>query len=399
MTTTRFTNARFVDGSVGDIHTRGGLFAERAEPDEIIDLDDRLVTSALAEPHAHLDKAMLAERYPNPTGDLLSAIETMQAAWPDINVSDIAERARRTVKQMVASGTTFIRTHADTHTYAGLQSVRALTELRKDVEQVCTLQVVSLCYPVTGPDGPEVRRLLEGAVELGVDVIGGAPHLEDDPGCAMEFLLDVAADAGLPVDFHVDEVLDAKVDSLRQLADGTVSRGLQGRVTASHCVSHGLKAAADQRSIALSLAEAGISVVTLPRTNLFLQARDRDEAPPRGTLGIGAMVDAGVRVAGGADNVQDPFYAVGRCDPLETASLLISVCHRTADEAFEMVTDSARALGGLPPVTFEPGSPADFMATDAGGVRQAIADQPADRIVVHEGRVVARTSVDQWIAD
>jgi cytosine deaminase len=52
---------------------------------------------------------------------------------------------------------------------------------------------------------------------------------------------------------------------------------------------------------------------------------------------------------------------------------------------------------GLETVTFEPGDPADFLAIDAPSVRAAIADAPADRTVVHAGRVVAHTSTSRTI--
>jgi cytosine deaminase len=174
---------------------------------------------------------------------------------------------------------------------------------------------------------------------------------------------------------------------------------LEGTVNASHCVSHGLKSEVEQREIAAALAHADITVVTLPRTNLYLQARDRYQAPPRGTVGVQAMLDEGVTVGGGADNCQDPFYSIGKCDPLETSSLLVSVCHQTPERAFEMVTNDIRTITSRPQLDFRPGSLADFVAIDAASIRAAIADQPAGRTVVHRGRVVASTTVDTWVAD
>ncbi|MDH3247942.1 MAG: cytosine deaminase, partial [Acidimicrobiia bacterium] len=114
--------------------------------------------------------------------------------------------------------------------------------------------------------------------------------------------------------------------------------------------------------------------------------------------GVEAMLDAGVTVGGGADNCQDPFYSIGKCDPLETAGLLVSVCHQTMDKAFEMVTNDIRTITSRPLLDFRPGSPADFVAIDATSIRAAIADQPAARTVVHRGTVVAKTTVDTWIA-
>ena len=397
--TTRFVNGRFPDGSRTDLVADRGVFvAAPGGASEEVDLGGRLVLPAFGEPHAHLDKAMLAERFPNPGGDLLGAIEVMRVGWSTIEPEDVAERATRTVRQLVAAGTTLIRSHADTNVYAGLKAIRSLLEVRDAVEPLCDLEVVAMAYPLTGPDGRDGRRILDQAIELGADVIGGAPHLEDDPASAIDHLLNLAVETRLHVDLHVDEVLDADFDTLRDLSRAVIRHGLEGTVNASHCVSHGLKGPEEQREIAAALAHADITVVTLPRTNLYLQARGLHQAPPRATVGVELMRDEGVTVGGGADNCQDPFYEIGRCDTLETASLLVSVCHQTPDEAFGMVTSDIRTITSRPQLDFRPGSPADFIAIDAASVRAAIADQPAGRTVVHRGRVVAKTTVDTWLA-
>jgi cytosine deaminase len=399
LTATRFVNGRTTSGEAVELAAEDGVFVT-VEPTatDTVDLGGRLVIPALGEPHAHLDKAMLAERFPNPNGDLIGAIEVMRAGWATIDEDDVFARAVTVVKRLVASGTTLIRTHSDSHPYAGLKSVRSLLAVRDAVEPICDLEVVALAYPLTGPEGADGRRILDQAIELGVDLIGGAPHLEADPAAATEHILRLAVETRLHVDLHVDETLDPEFDTLMSLSKEVIRHGLEGTVTASHCVSHGMKSVEEQSTIAAAVAEAGINVIALPRTNLYLMARDQHQAPPRGTLGVEAMHRAGVVVGAGADNCQDPFNAIGLCDPLDTASLMVSVCHRTPEQAFESVTEAVRRIANRPAITFEPGSPADFLAIKTDSIRTAIADQSSDRIVVHAGNVVARTTVDTWTA-
>jgi len=98
--------------------------------------------------------------------------------------------------------------------------------------------------------------------------------------------------------------------------------GFAHSATASHCVSLGMQDAPRQREIAELVAGAGIGVVALPHTNLYLQGRG--SAPmPRGLTAVAALRDAGVNVAAGADNLQDPFNPMGRGCPFETASLMV----------------------------------------------------------------------------
>ena len=75
--------------------------------------DGYLLLPAFAEPHAHLDKAFLAERVENPTGDLLGAILAMDAARETITLDDTIERAERAARLLAANGCTAIRTHVD----------------------------------------------------------------------------------------------------------------------------------------------------------------------------------------------------------------------------------------------------------------------------------------------
>ena len=377
-----------MDGAPVELHTADGAFTASGSGEEtVVDLGGRLILPGLAEPHAHLDKALLADRFPNPGGDLIGAIEVMRAGWMTIDEHDVASRATETIRRLVASGVTFIRTHVDTNTFAGTTAISGLVAAREACEELCDIELVAMGYPLTGPEGDDGKATLDRAIELGADALGGVPHIEDSPQAALAHVLHLAKETGLPVDLHMDEVLDPSVDGLTELASEVIRHGLQGRVTASHCV------------IAAALAEAGVAVVTLPRTNLYLQARDVQQAPPRGTAGVEALLAEGVEVAGGGDNVQDPFSIIGQCDPLEAASLLVVVCHRTPEEALDMVTHAARRLAHRDPVTFEPGTPADFVAIEAGSIREAIAERPPGRTVVHRGRVVAETRVERRVID
>jgi len=166
-----------------------------------LDADGYLLLPAFAEPHAHLDKAFLAERVENPTGDLMGAILAMDVARHTITLDDTIERAERAARLLAANGCTAIRTHVDLTLAARLTSVAALIEVRERLRDLVEIQVVALCaWPSIGDLGADQRALVREAVDLGIDVIGGCPHLESDPAAANDNLLTLAADAGLPID-------------------------------------------------------------------------------------------------------------------------------------------------------------------------------------------------------
>jgi cytosine deaminase len=221
---------------------------------------------------------------------------------------------------------------------------------------------------------------------LGADVVGGCPHLEDDGVEATDSFLEIAAEFGAPVDLHTDETLDPRKLFLDHLSKRVVELEFPYSVTASHCCSLAMQPDDVQRRVAEQCADAGIHVIALPHTNLFLQGRDHQHAMPRGLTAVKTLRDAGVNVAAGADNLQDPFNPVGRGDPLETAGLMIMAAHLLPEQALESVTQAPRRLMGRPDAVPEDG---DLVAVRSATVREAIAFGPADRIVLHRGRLVA----------
>ena len=399
-------NARLVDGQHVDVRIdpADGTIAEVTavgttatdDTTEVDDLGGWLLLPAMAEPHAHLDKALTADEVPNPKGDLMGAIQAWFAAAEKgrLSYERTVERATQAFELLLVHGVTAVRTHINVTADIGITSVLAVQEAARAMESLIDFQMVALTgWPMTGPDSADNIRALEEAVEAGVDLVGGCPNLQDDPPAHISDVLALATSAGLDIDLHTDETLDPSVLTLRELARQVSDKGFDGLVAASHCVSLGMQPPDVQAAVAAEVAAAGISVITLPQTNLFLQGRDDPVATPRGLTAIDALLDAGAVVAAGADNVQDPFNLVGRSDPLETAALTVMAGHRLPADAYDMVSNVSRRVMGLAPVNFEPGDPADVVAVDAPSLRWAVADAPMSRRVYRRGRLVA--SADQ----
>jgi cytosine deaminase len=140
------------------------------------------LTTSLAEPHAHLDKAFLSERVPNPAGDLMGAINAMEANRHLMTIDDTIARAERAVRLMVSNGVTAIRTHADVTEWNSLDAIEALTEVRNRTRDIVEMQIVALLgWPLSGDLGHANLTLGKKAIELGADILGGCPHLDVDP--------------------------------------------------------------------------------------------------------------------------------------------------------------------------------------------------------------------------
>jgi cytosine/creatinine deaminase len=394
------TGARLLDGVVTDVLIIDGTITAVGDhldvpgDAETVDLAGYVLLPSGVEPHAHLDKAFLAELVVNQTGDLYGAIEAMKASRHLTNRDDTIERAERAARLMAANGFSAIRSHADTTEENLLESVEALVEVKRRVADVIDLEIVTLSsWPVTGAAGAAQRSLLAEALDAGADLVGGCPHLEAYTGdgdieSATDVFLQIATDHGCGVDLHTDETLDPNANGLDVLATRVLA-GFDLGATASHCVSLGQQPLDVQRATAERVAEAGISVVVLPHTNLFLQGRGLCPMP-RGLTAISVLREAGVNVAAGADNLQDPFNPVGRACPFETAGLMVMAAHDLPVQAWRSVsTDAAKVMGRRAEIAA--GAPADVIAVRAGTVREAIAFGPSDRIVWRNGQRISIT--------
>ena len=368
---------------VGSCGTYGGAVEKEH------DFSDYLVTPSFVEPHAHLDKAFLADRIQNPTGDLMGAIRGLEEVRSTITHQDIVDRAIQAAVLMSENGVTAIRTHADTTLTGGLSSVLALLEAKRACAHFIDIQVAMLLeWPIAGVAGKEHRALANDAIEAGIDVVGGCPHLDPDPKGAVEYLLELAMTHNLPLDLHADENLRVDSSDLEHLADVVLSQNISHQINASHCVSLSIRSDSDIKNIGDKVARANISVTVLPQTNLFLQARGVNSSPPRAIAPVAALQASGVLVAAGADNLQDPFNLMGKGDPLEIASLMVTAAHATPAAAHRMVSQASSIVVLGVPGDIQIGQRADLVAVRATTLRESIAMGPPDRHVVYGGVVI-----------
>lgn len=401
----RLVDVEIADGKIASINPAGAAEGRTATHDLATthdhttthDLGGDLLVCAPAEPHAHIDKAFTADIIANQAGDLEGAITSWQDHYGSPaydrqhDFDDTVRRASKAVELAISNGISAIRSHANVgELNRSVTAVKALAEVRQLYRHKIDLQIVALIAPsVVGKAGAYGRQQLALALEAGADIVGGAPMLEEKPDRAITVLMDAATEAGAPVDLHTDETLDPKMLTLLEMCRQVEQRGFPHGVVASHCVSLGVQPAKKQERISRQVAQANIAVIALPQTNLFLQARGLTASAPRGLTAIGPLLGAGAVVAGGGDNLQDPFNLVGQGDALETASLLVTAGHLDPDISYDLVSRNARAAMGLPVAGVEMGAQADLLATDAPNIRAVVAGAVGRRRTFRQGRLLA----------
>ncbi|RLK47369.1 amidohydrolase family protein [Microbacterium telephonicum] len=352
---------------------------------ETVDASGWIALPPLADLHAHLDKGYTWTSFGQPEGSLDDAI----ACWIDHGENhssdDIKVGARRHLIAALHAGVTAVRSHTNYHLGDDpLRGVRALVELRAEFAGVVDLQIVASPGASDGPDD-----LGRAAVALGVDLIGGFPHLADDPSADLERAAAFAEEFGLGIDLHTDETLDPTSMGLAELAARTRHWPAEVIRSAGHCVSLSTQDAETRRRTLAAVADAGISIITNPLTNLYLQGWQHPVATPRGIPPLREIIAAGVTLAAGGDNVQDPFNPLGNADMVDVASELVIAGHLTPAEAWHVSSSGGRAAFGLPPARGRVGDVADVVLVRAAHVAEALAERAPDRIVIRDGRVVA----------
>lgn len=395
---TSLRNATLADGSVVDVELIEDIVRSVApasgEPvpaaSSVLDLEGFLLLTAPAEPHAHLDKALSWDLINPPAGDLVRAIESWRAYASTMTVESVAERALTQALALLRNGTTSVRCHVDV--LLGdepLRGVHALVAVRDQLAGLMDLELVAL----PGPDIPDAA--IEAALDAGVDLVGGAPHLAEDPLADLRRLLLIAERRGLGVDIHTDESL---VGDPTMIEFARIVRNWDVNVSAGHCVRLGTLEPVVLDEIIAEILASDIGIISLPITNLYLQGWEHPVSTPRGLTALRPLLDAGVRVGAGADNVRDPFNPVGRSDALETASLLVSAGHLSLAEAYHAVSDGARSVMSLPRAGVSVGARAELLAVRGVSLSDVIANAPADRRVIHAGRLVAQSDVTYDVA-
>ena len=397
-------NANLPDGRVGiDIGIKDGKIAAlevalTAKAQKEIDASGYLVSPPFVDAHFHMD-ATLSLGLPrlNQSGTLLEGIALWGELKPHLTVEAIKERALRYCDLAVARGLLAIRSHVDICD-PRLLAVDALLEVRKEVAPYLDLQLVA--FPQDGYlRDTGAAKLMETALDRGVDVVGGIPHFErtmDEGKKSVEVLCRIAAERGLRVDMHCDESDDPNSRHIETLTAETVRHGLQDRVTGSHLTSmHSMDNYYVSKLLPL-MAEAEMNVVANPLINITLQGRHDTYPKRRGMTRVPELMDAGVKVAFGHDCVMDPWYSLGSADMLEVASMGLHVAQLTGVEqmksCFRAVTEIPAAILGLEGYGLEKGCNADLVILQAADPVEALRLKANRLFVIRRGRIISSSA-------
>jgi cytosine/creatinine deaminase len=378
-------------GSIGPV-------AEEAAP-EAIDLAGRMVLPVFVDCHTHIDKGHIWPRMPNPDGTFPSALDAVghdrRARW---SAKDVERRMEFSLQCAYAHGTAALRTHLDSLAPQETISWPVFEQMRARWSGRIALQAASLITVEEVRDNGWFAQLAD-RVAAAKGVLGCVTFMVPDLDELLDHVVGAAGHLGLDLDFHSDETADPLSVSLDRIADAVLRNRFKDRVLVGHCCSIAQQADDVARKTLDKVAEAGISIVSLPMCNMYLQDRRTDRTTPRwrGITLLHEMKARGIKVAIASDNTRDPFYAYGDLDMLEVfreATRILHLDHPFADWPKAIASTPAELMGLRDFGTLRAGALANFIIFRGRSWTELLSRPESNRIVVRSGHAIEGTLPD-----
>lgn len=389
------------DHSIVDIAIQDGKFtkiapqiAEQGKTE--INAAKNLLSPALIESHVHLDDALSAGvPRANESGSLQEAIAIASERKQGLRKETVKENAEEVLSWLLANGVLKVRAHTDFS--PDFTKLKAILEVKEKLRDFIDIQVVA--FPQEGlilQDG--AKELLNEAMKMGADVVGGLPQAEitrEDGIEQIKYIFELAEKYDALIDIHTDETGDAQSRYLEVIAKYTLKHDMQGRVTASHATALHNYQNDYAAKVIHHVKQADMNIVTNPFSNAILQNRFDGYPKYRGVTRVDELLAAGVNVSIGNDNIMDPFGPLGKGSMLQAAHLLAHTAHLTTgrqlEQLFQMITRNGAKTLGEKSYGIREGLPADCIILDARTAEEAIRLTSEPLYVIRKGKAIVET--------
>lgn len=348
-----------------------------------IDLKGFLVSPPYVEPHIHLDYVFTAQKdnFQNKTATLFEGIQCWSEAKSSLTISEIKSRALKALKQQILYGVQYVRTHIDI-TDPNFTALKALLEIKEELKNIVTIQIVA--FPQEGIYSyKNGDKLLEEALKMGADCVGGIPHYElarEIGEKSIHKIVKLATKYNKLIDVHCDETDDSQSRFLELLNALVYLEGIGKYTTASHTCSFGSADNSYAFRLMQQLKKSNINFVSCPTENIYLQGRQDTYPKRRGLTRVKELYCAGINVCFAQDSILDPWYPLGNGNLMNILDhgIHISQLMTTNDinNALDLITiNGAKALNIDDSYGIKCGNNANFIVLDAKNEFDAICNR------------------------
>lgn len=384
------------EGKISRIFSQDEVFNYSGE---ILDGEEGIVYPPFVEPHIHLDATQTAGQPNwNQSGTLFEGIERWAERKSLLSHEDVKSRAWKTLKWQIANGVQYVRTHVDVSDPT-LTALKAMLEVKKEIAPWVDLQIVA--FPQEGIlSYPNGEKLLDQAMEMGADVVGGIPHFEFTREYGVESMhiaFDIARKYNKQIDIHCDEIDDEQSRFVETVAALALKYNMGEKVTASHTTAmHSYNNAYASRLFRL-LKMSKIHFVANPLVNIHLQGRFDTYPKRRGVTRVKEMLKNNINVCFGHDDVFDPWYPLGTANMLQVLHMGLHVCqlmgYGQINDGLKLVTENSAKALGLTDYGIQEGNSANFIVLPAENGFDAVRRQVPTRYSIRHGKVISETQL------
>ena len=384
------------EGKISRIFSQDEVFNYSGE---ILDGEEGIVYPPFVEPHIHLDATQTAGQPNwNQSGTLFEGIERWAERKSLLSHEDVKSRAWKTLKWQIANGVQYVRTHVDVSD-STLAALKAMLEVKKEIAPWVDLQIVA--FPQEGIlSYPNGEKLLDQAMEMGADVVGGIPHFEFTREYGVESMhiaFDIARKYNKQIDIHCDEIDDEQSRFVETVAALALKYDMGEKVTASHTTAmHSYNNAYASRLFRL-LKMSKIHFVANPLVNIHLQGRFDTYPKRRGVTRVKEMLKNNINVCFGHDDVFDPWYPLGTANMLQVLHMGLHVCqlmgYGQINDGLKLVTENSAKALGLTDYGIQEGNSANFIVLPAENGFDAVRRQVPTRYSIRHGKVISETQL------
>ncbi len=283
--------------------------------DEVIDVEGKMISAPYVDPHLHLDYVYTLSELGQDgagSGTLFEAIEMWPKFKSNLTVDSVKRLALKGIYDEVSQGVQHIRTHIDV-TDPNFTALKAMLELKEEMKNIVDIQIIA--FPQEGmytyKGGLE---LVEEALKMGADVVGGIPHYEP----AREFgeksvhdIVRLAMKYDKLIDVHCDETDDPQSRFVELLNALVLMEDYGSRTTASHTCSFGSADNSYAYRMLDLFKKSKMNFISCPTENAYLQGRQDTYPKRRGLTRVKEFLENGINVAFAQDSINDPWYPMG----------------------------------------------------------------------------------------
>lgn len=298
--------------------------------------------------HAHFDRAftITPENLQTSRRSLKDKWHLLDEIKRTSTTDQIYDRMAAATELMISQKVQAYGTFIDVDEITKDKAIKAAQKIREKYGKQIKIKFIN--QVLKGVLDKKARQWFDIAAEF-ADIIGGLPK-KDAPREAehIDYLMTTAKKMGKRVHVHVDQFNSPTEKETELLVDKTIEHGMQGKVAAVHGISIAAHPQDYRNMLYQKIKDAGVTLIVCP-TAVIDTKRSEEKAVTHNSIApVEEMVEAGVDVALGTDNIADLIKPFTDGDIWTELRFLLETCRLyDIDALVKIATVNGRQVLGI----------------------------------------------------